>query len=412
MSPNRPMKDPPSSPASGPSGAARLGAWEHRIERLAERVRPWSWLWPPVAFLAGAGSFFLVERQQWLGAMLALSMLLTWILLLSESLIGRVLARRGYPTLPRGVTTFIAQMVHQETLFFTLPFLLATTVWTSGQAFFTLSMVALAILSILDPLYYRLAERNRGLYFAFHAQCVFLVVLVTLPTLLHLTTGQSLLLALAATVIFSLPSLLHLLRPMTLPRWLLMLALLPLLAGVAWAGRSWVPPASLWISGSALSPGFDVEARSPQGQLRLTPDALADNGLYAYTAIHAPRGLREDIVHEWRHDGELIDRIPLEIQGGRAEGYRAWTHKRNVPEQSAGRWRIDVMTASGQRIGVLRFRVATDTEAATLADGRIDSPPGLPGLDVRRLIARPEATSAAKGQNTVDDAAPSPEDSE
>ncbi len=54
------------------------------------------------------------------------------------------------------------QMVHQETLFFTLPFLLATTVWTSGQALFTLAMVALAILSILDPLYYRLAERRRG----------------------------------------------------------------------------------------------------------------------------------------------------------------------------------------------------------------------------------------------------------
>ncbi|SEN60457.1 DUF5924 family protein [Halomonas caseinilytica] len=406
------MNGPPAPPSPSPGGASRLGAWEQRIERLAEKVRPWSWLWPPVAFLAGAGSFFLVERQQWLGAMLTLGMLLTWLLLLSESLIGRLLARRGYPTLPRGVTTFIAQMVHQETLFFTLPFLLATTVWTSGQALFTLAMVALAILSILDPLYYRLAERRRGLYFAFHAQCVFLVVLVTLPTLLHLTTGQSLLLALAATVIFSLPSLLHLLRPMTARRWLLMLALLPLLAGIAWGGRIWVPPASLWISGSALSPEFDVATRSPQGQLRLTPDALTEHGLYAYTAIHAPRGLREQIVHAWRHDGELIDRIPLEIQGGREEGYRAWTHKRNFPADSAGRWRIDVMTASGQRIGVLRFQVAPDAEAATFADGRIDVPLGLPGLDIRRLVARPEGSSDINSQNTVDDASPSSEDNE
>ncbi|CBV41641.1 DUF5924 family protein [Halomonas elongata] len=412
MSPNRPVSGPPHRPEPGPAGASRVGAWEQRIERIAARIRPWSWLWPPMAFLAGVGSFFLVERQQWLGAMLTLGMLLTWFLLLSESLIGRFLAQRGYPTLPRGVTTFIAQMVHQETLFFTLPFLLATTVWTSGQALFTLSMVALAILSILDPLYYRLAERRRGLYFAFHAQCVFLVVLVTLPTLLHLTTGQSLLLALAATVIFSLPSLLHLLRPMTARRWLLMLALLPVLAGGAWVGRIWVPPASLWISGSALSPEFNVETRSPQGQLRLTPDALGDHGLYAYTAIHAPRGLREEIVHEWRHGGELIDRIPLEIQGGREQGYRAWTHKRNFPEHSAGRWRIDVMTASGQRIGVLRFRVAADTAAATLADGHINVPIGLPGLDVRRLVARSEDTTSANGQNTVDDATPSPEDSE
>ena len=402
MSPNRPPEPAGRTDPRTPAGASRLGVWEARIERLTEKIRPWSWLWPPVAFLAGAGSFFLVERQQWLGATLALGMLLTWCLLLSESLIGRFLSRRGYPTLPRGVTTFIAQMVHQETLFFTLPFLLATTVWSSGQAVFTLAMAALALLSVLDPLYYRLAEHKRSLYFAFHAQCVFLVVLVSLPTLLHLTTGQSLLLALAATVIFSLPSLMHLLRPMTMQRWLLMLALLPLLAGIAWTGRVWVPPASLWISGSALSPAFDVEARTPRGSLQLTPDALSRQGLYAYTAIHAPRGLREEVVHEWRHQGELIDRIPLEIQGGRAEGYRAWTHKRNFPEDSAGRWRIDVMTASGQRIGVLRFNVATDADSATRADGRISSPPGLPGLNIRGLIADPESQPSAESQNNVE----------
>ncbi|MCW4151489.1 DUF2914 domain-containing protein [Halomonas sp. 18H] len=392
--------EPPGHEAS--RGATRLGFWEARIEWLTEKARPWSWLWPPIAFMAGVGSFFLVERQQWLGAMLALSMLLTWCLLLSESLIGRFLSRRGYPTLPRGVTTFIAQMVHQETLFFTLPFLLATTVWTSGQAVFTLSMAALALLSVLDPLYYKLAEQKRSLYFAFHAQCVFLVVLVSLPTLLHLTTGQSLLLALLATVIFSMPSLMQVLRPMTVRRWLLMLALLPLLAGIAWASRVWVPPASLWISGSALSPSFNVEARSPEGSLQLTPEALARRGLYAYTAIHAPRGLREEVVHEWRHQGELIDRIPLEIQGGRAEGYRAWTHKRNFPEDSAGQWRIDVMTASGQRIGVLRFNVAGNKGKATLADGRISAPPGLPGLNLRALIARPDSRDASEETPSVE----------
>ncbi|RTQ98349.1 DUF5924 family protein [Halomonas nitroreducens] len=391
MSSERSVSDASPPPAKG----RRLDAWQQHLERLAVRARPWSWLWPPVAFAAGVGSFFLVERQQWLGAMLALGMLLAWVLLLSESLIGRLLSRRGYPTLPRGVTTFIAQMIHQETLFFTLPFLLATTVWSSGQAVFTLLMLGLAVLSILDPLYYRLADRHRWLYFAFHAQCVFLVVLVALPTLLHLTTGQSLLLALAAMVIFSLPSLMHLLRPMTRGRWLAMLALLPLLAGAGWAGRLWVPPASLWLSGHALSPSFDEQARAPEGGLRLTPEALVDHGLYAYTAIHAPRGLREEVVHEWRHEGKLVDRIPLVIKGGREEGYRAWTHKQNFPEAVLGTWRIDVMTASGQRIGVLRFRVSETPEQATLADGRIQSPPGVPGLDLRRLIARPTGPSAS-----------------
>ncbi|WP_425268702.1 DUF5924 family protein [Halomonas aestuarii] len=393
-----PMNDAPRHPdgpsSDGPSSGEppmRMPAWQARTERLVERIRPWSWLWPPMALVAGLCSFFLVERQQWLGGLLALGMLMAWILLLSESLIGRMLARRGYPTLPRGVTTFIVQLIHQETLFFTLPFLLATTVWRSGQAIFTLVILAMSLLSILDPLYYRLAGRLRWLYFAFHAQCVLVVVLVTLPTLLHLTTGQSLVLAIAAMLLFSLPSLMQLLRPMTTPRFLALLALLPLLAGGAWMGRAWVPPASLWISGSALSPGFDTEARRPQGSTRLVPTALTGTGLYAYTAIHAPRGLHEEVVHVWRQDGVEVDSIPLEIQGGRAEGYRAWSHKQNFPEDPSGSWRIDVMTDSGQRIGVLRFTVSEDGQAATLADGTIESPSGIPGLDIRRLLPKPES---------------------
>lgn len=381
---------PVSSSFHGPTRIQRL------VERWVVRLRPWHWVWPPIAFIAGIASFFLVQRQQWLGVLLAVGMLLTWALLLSESLFGRMMANRGYPTLPRGVTTFIAQMVHQETLFFTLPFLLATTVWTSGQAVFTVAMIVLAVLSILDPLYYRLADQRRTLYLVFHAQCVFLLVLVTLPLVLHLSTGQSLLLASLAMVIVSLPSLLHLLRPMTRRRWLALMALLPVLAGAAWLGRIWVPPATLWLSGSALSPQFDEAHRTPQGSLTLTPTTVANHGLYAYTAIHAPRGLREEIVHEWRHDGKLVDRIPLEIQGGRGEGYRAWTRKKNFPENSAGRWRIDVMTAGGQRIGVIRFRVSNDESLATLADGNISPQMGLPGLRLRWLTARSEQDDATK----------------
>ncbi|SFU85660.1 Protein of unknown function [Halomonas korlensis] len=381
------MSSPAPASSTSHSGLlSRLTRLQTRIEQWVAFLRPWRWLWPPIAFAAGLGSFFLVERQQWLGAMLAIGMLIAWLLLLSESLIGRMLARRGHPKLPKGVTTFIAQMIHQETLFFCLPFLLVTTVWSSGQALFTLLLLGMAVFSIIDPLYYKLAERARWLYFAFHAQCVFLVVLVTLPIMFHLTTGASLKLALAAMVVFSLPSLLELLSGSTLRRWVMLLALLPLLAGAGWLGRIWVPPATLWITATALSPGFDVQARKPRDSVRLTPSALPETGLYAYTSIRAPRGLKEQIFHVWRHEGEVIDRIPLQIKGGRDEGYRAWSHKQNFPEAPAGPWRIDVMTDSGQRIGVLRFRVDANEARATLADGDIDSPLGLAGIALHKLL--------------------------
>ncbi|SDO08392.1 DUF5924 family protein [Vreelandella arcis] len=364
---------------------ARIAALQSFVERLVVRLKPWSWLWPPLAFAAGLSSFFLVDRQQWLGAALALGLLFAWVLLLSESLLGRWLARRGYPTLPKGIAAFIAQMIHQETLFFTLPFILITTVWNSGQSLFALCVIGMAALSIIDPLYYQMAGRWRSVYFIFHAMCVFLVVLVTLPIMLHLTTGQSLLLAIVVTIFVALPSVWHLLKQSSIMGWLMLLTLLALLAGVAWIGRAWVPPASLWMTGSALSPALNIQQREPRGSSALTPQAITDKGLYVYTAIRAPRGLSETISHVWHHNGELLDVVDLDIDGGREQGYRAWSHKQNFPEDPSGRWRVDIMTDSGQRLGLIRFTVSDDPEQATLADSRI-RPAGLSKLNLQRFI--------------------------
>ncbi|MBP5982057.1 MAG: DUF2914 domain-containing protein [Halomonas sp.] len=364
---------------------SRVNAIQQFVERLIERLKPWSWLWPPMAFAAGLGSFFLVDRQQWLGAALALGLLFTWVLLLSESLIGRWLARRGHPTLPRGATTFIAQMIHQETLFFTLPFILITTVWNSGQTLFALFVVVMALLSIIDPLYYKVAGRWRSLYFVFHALCVFLVVLVTLPIMLHLTTGQSLFLAMSLMVLVALPSFWHLLKRRSLKRWCAFLGLTLVLAYAAWLGRIWVPPASLWMTSSALSPALNIQQRTPQGSIALTPQAIRENGLYVYTAIRAPRGLSETIYHAWRHNSEPLDIVTLDINGGREQGYRAWSHKLNFPEDPTGDWRVDIMTDSGQRLGLIRFTVSEDPQKASIADSTI-RPSGLSGLNLRRFV--------------------------
>lgn len=364
---------------------ARIAAVQNGIENLVERLKPWTWLWPPMAFTAGLASFFLVDRQQWLGAALALGLLFAWALLLSEGLISRWLSKRGHPTPPRGVATFIAQMIHQETLFFTLPFILVTTVWNSGQTLFALLVGGMALLSIIDPFYFKIAERWRSLYFVFHAQCVFLVLLVTLPIMLHLTTGQSLLLALGITIVVALPSFWHLLKQSSIKRWCAFFALTLVLAYAAWVGRIWVPPASLWMTSSALSPGFDVEQRLPQGSMTLTPQAISENGLYVYTAIRAPRGLSETITHAWHHNGEALDVVALNIDGGREQGYRAWSHKQNFPADPTGDWRVDIMTASGQRLGLIRFEVSEDAEKASQANADIHAS-GLSSMNLGRFV--------------------------
>ncbi|MDZ7853559.1 MAG: DUF2914 domain-containing protein [Halomonas sp.] len=85
----------------------------------------------------------------------------------------------------------------------------------------------------------------------------------------------------------------------------------------------------------------------------------------------------------WRQDGEEVDRIPLEIQGGREAGYRSWSHKQNFPEDTPGEWRIDVMTDRGRRIGMLSLqRVSDDAQAGHPGPTAGSSAPGRSPADV------------------------------
>ena len=105
------------------------------------------------------------------------------------------------------------------------------------------------------------------------------------------------------------------------------------------------------------TPGESVE--------QISVSELRSRGLYAYTSINAPRGLNERIYHVWQLNGQEVDRIALDIHGGRKEGYRAWTHKQNFPPNPEGRWQVRVITEDGQLIGVLRFRVNPDQSPGT-----------------------------------------------
>lgn len=77
--------------------------------------------------------------------------------------------------------------------------------------------------------------------------------------------------------------------------------------------------------------------------------------------------------------------VELNINGGREQGYRAWSHKQNFPADPSGEWRVDIMTSSGQRLGLIRFKVSEDDELASQADGVIRAS-GLSGLNLRRFV--------------------------
>lgn len=83
------------------------------------------------------------------------------------------------------------------------------------------------------------------------------------------------------------------------------------------------------------------------------------NGVYAFASIFAPAKLSTKIYHQWSYyddDKGWIkkDKIPIEIYGGREEGFRGYSFKQTIQE---GLWRVDIETERGQIIGRMRFTV-------------------------------------------------------
>ncbi|NQD93474.1 DUF2914 domain-containing protein [Pseudomonas sp. CrR25] len=341
-----------------PPLAPRTAPWKTHLLRLVALIQRNPGLVAIFGFASGLASFLLVERRAELAQILATVMLISWLWLILENVLRERIARWFGFQLPRPLLHYATQLIHQESLFFVLPFFFITTTWNSGQLLFSGLLAAAALISIIDPLYYRWLAPRRWLYLVYHSLALFALLLTALPILFKLSTPQSYRLALASAAVLSFPSLLGLIRVQRWWRGLLLLGLSLALAAGGWLARVWVPPATLWLTEVAVSREFDDQNRAPgTGLSRLDAAQLRAQGLFAYTAISAPRGLDERIYHVWRHNGREVERIALDIRGGRKQGYRAWSHKQNFPAEPAGRWQVQVLTEAGQMLGVLRFQV-------------------------------------------------------
>lgn len=329
----------------------------HYIQRILELMKRYPGVIALGGFISGVGSFMLVDRQQGLGTWIAIMMLVSWLWLMVENSMTQLFTRIFKREIPQPLLRYATQMIHQESLFFVLPFFFITTTWNSSQLIFTGLLGAAALVSITDPLYYKWLAPRRWAFLALHTLTLFAALLTALPVILHLTTDQSYKLAIGTAMLLSFPSLASIFPIRTVRNALAILCITLGIGAAGWVLRSWVPPATLWMTEVAIS--TQLEDRTPGASLKEVSAAqIRSNGLYAYTAINAPRGLDERIYHVWQFNGKEVDRIALDIHGGRKEGYRAWTHKQNFPDDPTGKWQVRVLTENGQMIGVLRFNVS------------------------------------------------------
>lgn len=308
-------------------------------------------------FVSGVLSFVMVERNQEFAQLIAILMLVSWLWLASEVLLKQGIFHWFGFKLPPALISFATQMVHQESLFFVIPFFFITTAWNSAQMVFTGLLMVAALVSIIDPIYYRWLAQRRWLYFTFHGVTLFAVLLTALPIIFQIPTPKSYLWALLISIVLTLP---NVARSMQMVWWKRISAIILLAAAAGIFGffiRPWVPPATLWLTEVAITDEMNTAERVPVRVFKTVSAAQLRQGIYAYTAIHAPRGLNERIYHVWAHNGKVIDKVALHISGAREAGYRSWSRKENFPENSVGRWNIRVVTEANQVIGILRFQV-------------------------------------------------------
>jgi len=343
------------SKTNSPTMLSRFHAPAQRIVQLAQR-------YPGViavfGFASGLASYFLVERHEQFARGIAAAVLLSWLWLLIEPGLRSLLERRFGWRIPTVLLRLATQMIHQESLFFVLPFALTATAWNSGQAVFSLALLAAAAVALIDPWYHRWLGNRRWLFMSYHSFALFGVLFTALPLILRIPTGRSYALALGIAVVLAYPTVRGVVTVRSRWRQAVILFVLASVAWLGWVGRHWVPPATLWLTQGVVTRHVDTASREPGAAVhRITIAELRQGGLAAFTAIHAPLGLREHIHHLWLHQGREVDRIELDIHGGREEGYRAWSHKTNFSEDPTGQWQIRIMTDAGQMVGKLRFEV-------------------------------------------------------
>ena len=308
------------------------------------------------SLIGGLSTLFVFRREvphvRWIMG----SLLLLWLLVALS-----VQVREGFQAtragrLVLGAADYTIQSLYHGILLFLLPAYWASTTLESPNVVFLMLLVALALLATFDPWYRAAVERLPWVTDVFFLVSLFAALNVALPLV-----GVAPLWALPVSAWIAVVALSPALRRSRRWPWRRAFGVTAVVgaaaAGLVLAGHAWIPPVPLFLARAVVA--RDVAGGEPVEPLGSTVGAEDLRGLVAFTAVYAPAGLRQPIVHVWRREGRVVTVVRLSpVHGGRREGFRTYSRKTIVPPDPFGRWSVDVVTDSGQLIGRLRFEVA------------------------------------------------------
>jgi hypothetical protein len=279
-----------------------------------------------------------------------------WLLFAVLSQIRGVLLARGR-LLVVAAGDYTIQTLYHGLLLFVLPGYFASTTFDGVTVVFFTVLAIAALLTTVDPWYRAVVHPRPWLGLTFFGFSLFAGLNVALP-LVGVPPAGAVVASAALAALGLTPTFFR-----RAGRWWLAAgragAVALLAVGAALLARPAVPPAPVSLVRPTLARAVaDLEPIGPV--TRVTVGELREwGGLVAFTPVAAPAALRQPIEHRWRREGAVISTVNLAtpVQGGRPGGFRTYSRKTDFPPDAQGRWTVDVVTASGQLIGRLRFRV-------------------------------------------------------
>ncbi len=327
-------------------------SWPRRLQHLV----PWG---VSIGSLGlGLATLFVFRRGlphvSWIvGYLLLVSLLLT---MLAE--LRAPLEERGRH-LVVGAGEYLLQTLCHGLFLFVLPAYYAAATFFSPNVWLPILLAMAALLATIDPWYRALVHPRPRLRSGLVGLAMFAGLNVALALL-----GLRPIVAAIAGAGLAAGALTPTLRRPIAGGWLraagTAIAIAAIAMAVVWVYPVLIPPAPMFMARAVVA--RDVVNHEPVDGVDDVVDSgtvVAWGSLAAYTAVYAPAGMRQSIEHVWRKDGVAIARIPLgaPVMGGRREGFRTFSRRRVWLPPIAGRYRVDVVTTSGQLIGRLAFTV-------------------------------------------------------
>ncbi len=252
---------------------------------------------------------------------------------------------------------YLLQSLYWHLLLFLLPLYYGSTTLASRNVFFLAFLAAVTLITAVDPWYQATILRhlwaaNLLFGFALFASLKVALPLVGVPSALALTGA-------AAASVFALAPAVR--RSFGLS-WRgaggTAAAAAAAIVLLIWQARAWIPPAPLSLVRASFAREVrDLEPVAPVARASAS-EVQGWGGLVCFTALAAPAGLSEPIVHAWQKDGVPVARIPLtHVRGGRPGGFRTHSRVTGLGADPAGRWRVDVLTAQGQLVGRVHLTI-------------------------------------------------------